>query len=247
MHQVKSTDSGSKPSSVLLSRLLHKDKDRSYHRSALSGLHELIHVKHLELQTTRPLCASASSCGNLGDDGPARGCWKNGCFHAHEHLSSVAGHCKPLRRFSVILSGAYPGRGSRLRPGEGRLGLRPTGSKRKREVPRVGGAPGRGGLATPGLWGSEKGAALGAFPSGILRQGPRLRRLRRGRRREQTFTKHCVCWLCAQGSASCRPPFISPHNPVGQGISPTHLPDGKTEARGRNRTCQGVSSVRSRR
>lgn len=36
----------------------------------------------------------------------------------------------------------------------GRPGLRPVGANRKRKVPKMGGGPGRGGLALPGLWGT---------------------------------------------------------------------------------------------
>lgn len=85
------------------------------------------------------------------------------------------------------------------------------------------------------------------LPSGILRQGPRQRKATealqvllpedKGESEEQTSMKHCVRWLCAQGPTSCKPPFTSSHNPVGQGISSTHLPDVETEVWGGSRTC----------
>lgn len=159
--KVQSTDSGSKSSSMVMSRLLHI--------RVLSGLNEIIQVKHLNLCKSLDLCVPRLlQMETQGDEEglPPRAV---GRMAASVHMDILARWLSTASalshgRFSVILSWAYAGRGSRLSPGEGRRELRPTGAKGKRKVPRMGGGPGRGGLVPPGLWGSKKGAAIGAFP-----------------------------------------------------------------------------------
>lgn len=61
--------------------------------------------------------------------------------------------------------------------------------------------------------------------------------------------RHLGSTLCVLALCSDCHVLLGPHSPLfiikpsWQGTSSTHLPDGETEAQGKGRTCQRISSV----